>query len=240
MTNAVITTDANAVALRENTDRSWKRRVEELKAIKDIDGKLGPTIVLSRRQGGTGASTLALELDYIFTLDALIIEIGGNRCAAFKGRSPDHHRHFSSYNEDYINQALDLRLAHASRVTILEFEPTLFRQSLDIASKLTSRFPGSWVSLFYLAGRYEVEPKFPAKAAEMGFAKVLQCCLLQPGQQYAENGVIRLPWFDHRIMSAIHYEQKSIEEAMDCVGIWSREEARYELERFGANVRGRQ
>tara|TARA_R110002072_G_scaffold302681_1_gene487273 strand:- start:24334 stop:25056 length:723 start_codon:yes stop_codon:yes gene_type:complete len=233
MTDNLVKTHPGVGILRQKMDEQWKATTSVLTIHHPPDASVAPTIFVAKRYGGTGASMGALILEFLLQQEALIIEVGGNRCPAFKQRPPDRHAHFSSNGSDPIAPALDLRLAHPGRVAILEFEPALYARTLDIAQTYTSVAGAGPPMLVYICRQQEAAPRFAhnAQARGLGEPVVLREARQRVGDITPDQ--LPLPWLADAITNTIWDEGVGLEEALRrCSGSWTLQETRLNLGRF--------
>ncbi|MBX7502176.1 hypothetical protein K3181_12055 [Qipengyuania sp. YG27] len=233
MSDQLAKIDPAAMALREALDAKWVDKTAVLTVNHPSGSVLAPTIIIARRAGGTGASMLALVLEFLLQHKALIIEVGGNRCPAFKHRSPENHRHFQSQDADRIAHAMDARLDHPGRIAILEFEPALYRDTLPVACRLAEMEPLCPPMLFYIACRNESSPLFAEKAAQRGLNELFMCRQAEQRCEPQSDEFLVLPWLDQAITGPLWREGITLPEAITrCRGVWTKEETRVNLEAF--------
>ena len=82
---------------------------------------MAPTFIISRVDGGVGASMLALMLSLYLSDQPLIIQVGGMKSWAFRELSDGYFIHVKpGEEEDSMAAPLDHRLKHGERVAIIE------------------------------------------------------------------------------------------------------------------------
>lgn len=237
MTNQLVTVDAATLALRQDLERQWDHETAFLTLDPSGKAHIAPTIFLAKRGGGTGASTFCLVLEYLLAVEALIIEVGGNSCAAFRDRGPDRHRHFASREQDRVGKALNARLDNAGRIAILEFEPSLFRDTVKIAASMKAIVDGATVILFYLTSRHETASSYRQKALENGLHQVFMCQQPTRVPDHRTAETIYLPWLDPDILDPMHAEALSLQDSLrKCSGLWTKGEARLNLAAFANTI----
>lgn len=233
MSSELVTSDRRAVALRAELQRRWNANTAILELRQNENAVVAPTILAIGKGGGHGLSTLALTLEFMTDSEALIIEVGGNRCPAFRNRPPERHLHFSSRDPDRIDGALDARFNAAGKVAIIEFEPALYRETINVAANFEAMLGQSNLMVFYVAGRHEEDPAYRAKAKERGLREVIFCQQAVQASTGRHAGIVPLPWLHHDIMHSMHAGCATLGEALDeCTGLWTQMEARSRLESF--------
>ena len=233
MTSEITTFDPAAALLREKLAQKWRSNAPVLVMEDAPESTLASTIILAKRYGGTGTSTLALVLEFLMRQEALIIEVGGNRCPMFRGRGEDLHAHFPMSYGNRINDAMDLRLAHPGRVAILEFEPTLYTETLRIAKNMITLDAGLIPTVFYVCARHEADPLYAknALASKIDQTFICQEAVQNPAAHGA--GKLILPWLDRSIMKILWAGAGNLQTALEqCRGSWTLQETRLNLEQF--------
>lgn len=233
MTSEITTFNPAAALLREKLAEKWWSKAPVLVMDDASESGLASTIMLAKRYGGTGTSTLALILEFLMRQEALIIEVGGNRCPMFRGRSEDLHAHFPISDGNRINEAMDLRLAHPDRVAILEFEPALYTDTLRIAKDMISLDAGLLPTIFYVCARHEADPLYErnALANKIDQTFICQQAVQCPAAPNADRLV--LPWLDKSIMEFLWAGAGDLQTSLEqCRGSWTLQEARLTLEQF--------
>lgn len=237
MSNELINSDPRAVAVRAELQKRWNQNTAILTLNSSDGALLAPTMFVVGKGGGTGRSTLGLTLEFLMQGEALIIEVGGNRCPAFRHRTPDRHMRFPSRDPDRIERALDARMAAASKVAIIEFEPALYKETIGIAARFQAALGRSSLMLFYVAGRHEAAPVYPAKAKNNGLEEVFVCRQASEGPPRREPNFLQLPWLLPDIMHAMHADGASLADALaGCAGMWTQMETRDNLKGFAEAV----
>lgn len=230
-------TDSRALIVRRKMDEAWKARDVSLTLEMPGECELAPTIFIARRYGGTGASTLAAILELLLQQDVLIIEVGGNTCPAFKARSSELHAHFPSNDDGRIHHAMDLRFANASRVVIIEFEPSLYKETLQVADRLSLRNNGVGPMLFYLLGPHETDPPYAKNAVGKGLEEPFVYRQARQRVFSDEDRAATLPWLDPSITRASWTGNLGLEQAIaQCPGTWTLQDTRLNLENFANSV----
>ena len=233
MSSDLVRSDPRAVALRDELQRRWNANTAILELRQNENASVASTIFSVGRSGGSGLSTLSLTLEFMTGSEALIVEVGGNRCPAFRDRPPERHLHFSSRDPDRIDRALDARFDAAGKVAIIEFEPALYRETIDVAANFEAMLGQSNLMVFYVAGRHEEDPAYRAKARECGLREVILCRQAVQTATARDAGFVPLPWLHHDIMHSMHAGCATLAEALDqCTGLWTQMEARGRLENF--------
>ena len=235
MSNQLTIQDANALALRDDMNRSLDDRVAQLDFKSGSGASVAPTILNVRRLGGVGGSVLNLTLEYLLKRPLLHIEIGGAPCPALKGRNDDEYLHFSSSDPERIDKALNARLRFASQPAVLEFEPALYQQTLDIATAFKRQVSPSSVIIFYIAGRHDPYPKYGVNAFNRGVGDVYLCRQASQSCEEDPDGLIKLPWIDEGIVSRMMRGALTLEDALkETDALWTANMTRTSLEAFGS------
>lgn len=233
MTSDIVKVDPAARSLREKLDEKWETNPSVLAIDDGPPGTLASTIILAKRYGGTGTSTLALILEFLMRRQALIIEIGGNRCPALSHRAEDRHAHFSSHDEGRIEHAMDLRMAFPGRAAILEFEPALYTETLNLAGKMTDLDAGFAPTIFYVCGHHESQPRYEKNAIARQIAHTFICHPATRGLATEKSDKLALPWLDTSITEALWGDCADLGDALrKCTGSWTLQETRHNLETF--------
>ncbi|MEL7691473.1 hypothetical protein [Citromicrobium bathyomarinum] len=233
MSSDLVRSDPRAVALRDELQRRWNANTAILELRQNENAAVAPTIFAIGKGGGQGLSTLALTLEFMTGSEALIIEVGGNRCPAFRNRPPERHLHFSSRDPDRIDRALDARFNAPGKVAIIEFEPALYRETIEVAANFEAMLGQSNLMVFYVAGRHEEDPAYRVKAKASGLREVIFCRQAVQSPAGRDAGFVPLPWLHHDIMHSMHAGCANLAEALDkCAGLWTQMEARGRLESF--------
>lgn len=240
MTNEITKFDPSGRSLRERLGEQWRSNAPVLVMEDTPESAIASTIMLAKRYGGTGTSMLALILEFLMQQEALIIEVGGNRCPVFSGRAEGRHAHFAMSDCNRINEAMDLRLAHPGRVAILEFEPALYTETLRIAGKLVDLDAGLVPTIFYVCAQHEADPLYEKNALAMKIDQTFICqqAVQTPASRSSEKLV--LPWLDKSIIKALWDGAGDLEAALEqCQGSWTFQETRLSLESFFKALAGR-
>ena len=240
MTDEIVKVDPAAGILRQRMNEHWQASAPSLTIDHSPDAAVAPTIFIARRYGGTGASMAAIILEFLLRQQALIIEVGGNRCPAFAKRLPERHAHFTSNGSDPIEPALNLRLANPSRIAILEFEPALYTRTLDIAQTYASLAAVRPPMLFYICRQHETAPRFAQNAQHKGLDEpiVLSEARQRTGDTAPDQ--LPLPWIAETVIATIWNEGAGVEEALSrCTGNWTSQETRLSLEKFFTAIQER-
>ena len=233
MTSEIVKSDPAARVLREKLDEKWAANAPVLAIDEGPGHALASTIILAKRYGGTGTSTLALILEFLMRQEALIIEIGGNRCPALSNRGEGRHAHFSSHDEGRIEHAMDLRLAHPGRAAILEFEPALYTETLNIAAKMSELDAGFAPTIFYVCARHEWQPRYEKNAIARQIGQTFICHPAMRGLAAERQDGLHLPWLDRSITGALWTDSADLHDALaKCTGSWTLQETRHNLETF--------
>lgn len=233
MSSNLVISDDRSDKLRDELRRRWDSNTKPLVPSDKEDALVAPTFFVVGKGGGTGRSTLALTLEFLMRQEALIIEVGGNRCPAFRNRPLELHRHFTSRDPDRIDRALDARFEAASRVAILEFEPALYRETIEIAANFRNAASHSNLMVFYVAGRHEEQPAYRARAKERELHRVIFCRQAVQLARRRDANFVFLPWLHQDITHSMHAGCATLSQALDqCSGIWTQTEARGRLAGF--------
>lgn len=237
MSNELVERDPRALAVRAEIQKRWNDRTAILKLDPSHGALVAPTMFLAGRGGGGGRSTLGLELEFLTDTEALIIEVGGNRCPAFRNRSADRYMHFPSRDPDRVERALDARMNAPSKVAIIEFEPALYKATIGIAEDFQALLGRSNLMLFYVAGRHEAAPAYGAKAAQRGLGEVFMCREAMQRPPRGENGFLQLPWLPYDIVNAMHADGATLADALGSrAGLWTQQVTRLNLQRFAEAI----
>ena len=141
----------------------------------DVAHTHGLVLVPRANPGGTATSTLALVLEFQMRQEALIIEIGGNRCPALGNRGEGGHAHFSSHDEGTIEHTMDLRLAHPGRAAILEFELAPYTETLNLAAKMSELDAGFAPTIFHVCAKHKLQPRYEKNAIARQIGQTIIC-----------------------------------------------------------------
>lgn len=237
MSKNVMMSDPRAVTIRAKVNKRRNEQAAVLQLHRNKEELLAPTIFLVRKAGGGGGSTLALILENLMKTDCLIIEVGGQRCPAFKDRPVDRYQHFLSRDVDRVDHALDARIDAASKVAIIEFEPALYRETIPVAARFKEGFAPSRLLVFYVAGRYENNPQYRIKAKNAGVSPLFMCRQADQIEQPREDGFLRLPWLSSQIQNGMHAERKTLSEALAASpGIWTQAQTITNLDSFATAI----
>lgn len=154
-------------------------------------GNLATTFFIARKRGGLGASTLMPILAHIIGGPVMFLEVGGVSSPIFRYLPPPRHAHFKSSDPERIVDAIDYRLQYSQTIAVFEFEPPLFKQTIDEAVQLSQDFQCQIV-LLYIAESGEVDPQFPENATRFGAQNVV--VLGRPAmEKESRPNVIRIP-----------------------------------------------
>lgn len=169
------------------------------------DTGLAPTYLVSRHEGGVGASTLIAMLLPLL-VNPFLIEIGGNMPRALQSVAPADRARYESGDPDSYKNAIDRRLEVASRIAIIEFEQSLFREAVEVAQFLSGEGCRGAVTLMLVASKIDKKLGLLKHAKDSGIQEVIvfgQACLAKEERP----GVIHIPVLPENIQNSL-YEQK--------------------------------
>ena len=134
---------------------------------------LAPTFIISRIDGGVGASMFALMLSLYLREQPLIIQVGGMSSWAYRELAEDHFIHVKpGEEEDPIAGPLDRRLKQGERIAIIEYEQALPREAIETTNYIADRLDG-YAMLFLIADKHDQNFKLLQTAMDMGVGCVL-------------------------------------------------------------------
>ena len=152
---------------------------------------LATTYIISRTDGGVGASTLALMLEFFHACRVNIIQVGGLKSWAYTVRSEDDFLHVvPHHDEDRVSPPLDARMKQPDCVTIIEYEHGMPREALTAATLLTENFEAH-VVLCLIGSRSDPGFRLPDIARREGIEPLV---LTQHGlPDHRDQQILKIP-----------------------------------------------
>ncbi len=134
---------------------------------------MAPTLIVSRVDGGVGASMLALMLSLYLPEQPLIIQVGGMKSWAYRELPENYFIHIKpGEEEDPIAAVLDNRLTYGDRVAIIEYEQALPVEAIAAANFIADKLSG-YAMLFLIADKHDQNFKLLQTAKDMEVERVI-------------------------------------------------------------------
>ena len=200
---------------------------------------LAPTFIISRVDGGVGASMLALMLSLNLREQPLVIQVGGMKSWAYRELPQDYFIHIKlREEEDSIAGPLDRRLKHGERVAIIEYEQALPIEAIATTNYIADKLDG-YAMLFLIADKHDQTFKLLQTAMDMGVENVIGLRKYALMQRRNEN-LLQIPSVPSAIAlklqsqpSSFAYALKSMENPVATMNFRER------LDAFFAEIAGR-
>ena len=176
---------------------------------------LAPTFIISRVDGGVGASMLALMLSLNFREQPLIIQVGGMKSWAYRELPQDYFVHIKlREEEDPIAGPLDRRLNQGERIAIIEYEQALPVEAITTANYLTDKLDG-YAMLFLIADKNDQNFKLLQTAMDMGVESVIGLRKHAFMQRQNET-LLQIPSVPSAIAAKLQAQPSSFAHALRC------------------------
>lgn len=138
---------------------------------------LAPTFLISRVDGGVGASMFALMLSLYLSEQPLVIQVGGMKSWAYRELPESHFIHVKPAEEegdkaDVMAAPLDQRLRHGERIAIIEYEQALPGEAIGAANFIANELLG-FSMLFLLADKNDRKFKLLESAINLEVERVV-------------------------------------------------------------------
>ena len=134
---------------------------------------MAPTFIVSRVDGGVGASMLTLMLSLYLSDQPLIIQVGGMKSWAYRELSDGYFIHVKpGEEEDSMAAPLDHRLQHGDRVAIIEYEQALPVEAIGAANFIANEL-SAYSLLLLIADKHDREFKLLETAKNQGVERVI-------------------------------------------------------------------
>ena len=174
---------------------------------------LAPTFVISRIDGGVGASMLALMLSLYLREQPLIIQVGGMKSWAYRELAEDHFMHIKpGEEEDPIAGPLDRRLKQGERVAIIEYEQAMPVEAITTTNYISEKLDG-YAMLFLIADKHDQNFKLLQTAMDMGGERVMGLRKYALMQRQNEN-LLQIPSVPSAIAAKLQSQPSSFAYAL--------------------------